>query len=52
MSAPIPQISKLLIFVIQKLSMTNINLFVELGGGVGDGPVWCRDGAYVEFDFR
>ena len=21
--------------------------FVELGGGVDDVPVWCRDGAYV-----
>ena len=26
--------------------------FVELGGGVGDVLIWCRDGAYVEFDFR
>ena len=26
--------------------------FMELGGGVGDVPVWCRDGAYVEFGFR
>ena len=23
--------------------------FVELGGGVGDVPVWCRDGAYVSY---
>ena len=27
-------------------------VFVELGGGVGDVPFWCRDGAYVEFGFR
>ena len=27
-------------------------IFVELGGGVGDVPFWCRDGAYVEFGFR
>ena len=26
--------------------------FVELGGGVGDVPFWCHDGAYVEFGFR
>ena len=27
-------------------------IFVELGGGVGDVLVWCREGAYVEFGFR
>ena len=27
-------------------------IFVELGGGVDDALVWCRDGAYVEFGFR
>ena len=27
------------------------SLFVELGDGVGDVPVWCRDRAYVEFGF-
>ena len=27
-------------------------LFVELGGGVDDVLVWCREGAYVEFGFR
>ena len=26
--------------------------FVELGGGVGDVLVWCREEAYVEFGFR
>ena len=26
--------------------------FMELGGGAGDVPFWCRDGAYVEFGFR
>ena len=29
-----------------------IKNFVEFGGGVGDVPFWCRDGAPVEFDFR
>ena len=24
------------------------NGFMELGGGVGDVPVWCCDGAYVD----
>ena len=28
------------------------HVFVELGGGVGEVPFWCRDGAYVEFGFR
>ena len=28
------------------------NYFVELGGGVGDVPGWCRDGVYVELGFR
>ena len=27
-------------------------IFVELGGVVGDVLIWCRNGAYVEFDFR
>ena len=27
-------------------------IFVELGGGVDDVQVWCRDGAFVEFVFR
>ena len=26
--------------------------YVKLGGGVGDVPFWCLDGAYVEFGFR
>ena len=26
--------------------------FVELGGGVDDVLIWCREGAYVEFGFR
>ena len=29
-----------------------ISNFVELGGGVGDVPVWSRGEAYVEFGFR
>ena len=36
-----------------KLRKTKVGItFVELGGGVGDVPFWCRDGAYVEFGFR
>ena len=34
------------------LSKRLIYIFVELGGGVGDVPFWCRDRAYVEFGFR
>ena len=33
-------------------SIELLSLFVELGDGVGDVPVWCRDGAYVKFGFR
>ena len=29
-----------------------LNLFVELGGGVGDVSSWCRDGTYMGFGFR
>ena len=34
-----------------KIKYLQCNIFVELGGGVGDVLIWCRDGAYVEFDF-
>ena len=32
--------------------LLNIDLFVELGGGVDDMLARCRDGAYVEFGSR
>ena len=35
-----------------KFAFFHSTSFVELGGGVGDVPFWCRDGAYIEFDFR
>ena len=33
-------------------STQSVRCFVELGGGVDDVPVWCHNGAYVEFGLR
>ena len=43
------------VMVLDEVNTSNktlLTFFVELGGGVGDVPFWCRDGASVEFGFR